>query len=106
MTESSDSSDQFSVDRISSLAKLSPVNHAEVGQQLHQILQFAAVFDELELETVEPFFGASDLRSANSDQPIYQPIRVDEPKNCLPRNAALSNAPNQDGEFYVVPPVF
>lgn len=103
MTESSDSqNEQFSVERIAALSKLAPDNVAEIGDQLQRILDLVAVLDELQLEDVEPFFGASDLRS----DPADQPIRSDVSKECLSREAALKNAPHKDDEFYAVPPVF
>lgn len=103
MTESSDSSkEQFSVERIAALAKLAPENISEIGGQLQRILQFVAVLNDLQLDDVEPFFGASDFQPDPSDQPI----RSDTPKECLPRDEALKNAPQRDNEFYAVPPVF
>ena len=96
---------RFSVNRVAELAKLAPQDSSQIEIQLERILSFIAILDELQLDKVEPFFGAFDVRGDDSNtQP--QPIREDEPLASLDRNAALENSPVADHEFYIVPPVF
>jgi len=88
---------------VEQVAKLARIRLSE--QQLNDsALQLADVFDYIaQLEDanigddVEPFFGA--IESVNA-------IRPDELKPSAARDSILENAPETDGEFYVVPPVF
>ena len=101
----SQESAKFSVQKISSLAKLKPTDPEQLEAQLQRILKFIAVLDELQLDDVEPFFGAADLRDSDKND-SSQPIRSDQTKESLPREDALKNSPANDPEFYLVPPVF
>ena len=97
-------SEPFSIDRVSQLARIdvSKDESASVQQQITQILQFIDVLDELNLDGVQPFFGSDFV----DEQCEYSPQRADQTKNSTPRETILGNAPNHDGEFYKVPPVF
>ena len=65
--------------------------------QLGGTLDYINQLTELEIgDDVEPFFGA--IESVNA-------IRPDECKPSIPREDILANAPDADGEFYLVPPV-
>ena len=96
----------FSVDRIASLAKLAPDDLEQLESQMQRILGFVGVLDELDLDGVEPFFGATDLRLDGSRDFAWQPIRDDQPTKGLSRDQALKNSPIADDEYYIVPPVF
>ena len=65
------------------------------------LLEHAAAVSQLEQvdlpDDVTPFFGA--IESVNA-------IREDQLQTSVPRERILDNAPESDGEFYLVPPVF
>lgn len=95
----SESTTRFSAEKVARLARLqfSPDSIANVQNQIDRILEFVAQIDDLDLDEVEPFFGA--VSSLN-------PVRADEVSESVARDKVLSNAPDTDGEFYLVPPVF
>jgi aspartyl-tRNA(Asn)/glutamyl-tRNA(Gln) amidotransferase subunit C len=64
--------------------------------QLGQILSYVEQLGELNTEDVEPLSHPLELRSV---------FRDDELAQSLPREVALANAPQHDGEFFLVPPV-
>ena len=71
---------------------------AESAGQLNTILNYVQQLQAVELPAdVEPFFGA--VESVNA-------IRADENKPSTDREKILENAPDSNGEFYQVPPVF
>jgi aspartyl-tRNA(Asn)/glutamyl-tRNA(Gln) amidotransferase subunit C len=90
---------KFSAEKVASLARIDlPENLvAQTQSQLDEILQFVDQLNELNLDGVEPFFGAADSN---------RPVRPDKAMESLPRKEVLANAPNHDDEFYLVPPVF
>lgn len=90
---------RFSAEKVARLARLelSPADLHAAQNQLDKILHFVEEINSLELSDVEPFFGSVD--SVN-------PIREDHVESGFTRDQALSNAPDSDGEFYLVPPVF
>lgn len=96
MTESQD---RFSAEKVARLARLdlSADDLKQLQGELDRILDFVNEINELDLSQVEPFFGAVDS---------INPIREDQVQPGLTREQALANAPDSDGEFYRVPPVF
>ena len=96
MTESQD---RFSAEKVARLARLefSPEDIERVQSELNRILDFVNEINALDLSEVEPFFGAVDS---------INPIREDQVQPGLTREQALANAPDSDGKFYRVPPVF
>ena len=64
--------------------------------QLAAILRYAAKLDEVDIAGVAP--AAHTLDAANA-------LRDDEVRPSLPREAALRNAPEQNGAAFVVPKV-
>jgi aspartyl-tRNA(Asn)/glutamyl-tRNA(Gln) amidotransferase subunit C len=64
--------------------------------QLGQILGYVHVLDRLDTGNVEPMAHALDLANI---------FREDVPKESLPREAALANAPKSDGQAFLVPPI-
>ena len=96
MTESQD---RFSAEKVARLARLEFAVHEleQVQSELNKILDFVDEINSLDLSDVEPFFGAVDS---------INPIREDQAQPGLTREQALANAPDSDGEFYRVPPVF
>ncbi len=68
----------------------------EFATQLSSILEYIEKLDELDTDDVEPL--AHSL-------PIKNVFREDIPRECLSRDEALSNAPDTDGEFFIVPKI-
>lgn len=76
--------------------KLSEDECVQMTTQLGAIVGYVEQLAEVDTSGVEPL--AHPLDSANV-------FRGDEVRPSLPRDAALANAPNTDGQFYLVPPV-
>ena len=86
------------VERVSLLARLA-LTDAELDtmtRQLGQIVTYVELLSELNTDDVEPMAHAVDVSNV---------FAADEVRPSLPREAALENAPHQDGEFYLVPAV-
>lgn len=64
--------------------------------QLGQIVGYVELLGELNTDGVEPMAHAVET---------FNVFRDDELRPSLDRQAALANAPHQDGEFYLVPAV-
>jgi aspartyl-tRNA(Asn)/glutamyl-tRNA(Gln) amidotransferase subunit C len=86
------------VEKISLLArlKLSDDELALMTAQLGQIVGYVEQLRELDTEEVEPMAHAVEVTNV---------FRADELADSLPRQSALANAPNADGECYLVPAV-
>lgn len=85
---------------VAKLARLHlPDDQAEATQaNLEKVLGYVQKLESVELpEGTEPFFGA--IESVNA-------IRTDEVQPSTDRAKVLENAPDSDGQFYKVPPVF
>ena len=89
---------QFDIQKIASLARITiePTQQPTLRKQISTVLDFVGTFDELDLAAVEPFLGTSTSGS----------VRADEISPGLSRKETLQNAPDHDGEFFRVPPVF
>lgn len=88
------------VRQVAKLARISINDEqlAESSQQLNQILQYVEQLQQVNLPNdVQPFFGA--VESVNA-------IRNDQCNPSTDRETIMENAPDSDGEFYQVPPVF
>jgi aspartyl-tRNA(Asn)/glutamyl-tRNA(Gln) amidotransferase subunit C len=64
--------------------------------QLGQVLQYVDILNEVETEDVEPMAHAVEL---------FNVFRDDEVRESLARDEALSNAPETDGQCFLVPPI-
>jgi len=85
---------------VARLARLHlPDDQAEATQaDLEKVLQYVQQLESVELpDDTEPFFGA--IESVNA-------IRTDQVWPSTDRETILKNAPDSDGQFYKVPPVF
>jgi aspartyl-tRNA(Asn)/glutamyl-tRNA(Gln) amidotransferase subunit C len=85
---------------VAKLARLHlPDEKADATQaDLEKVLGYVQQLESVELpDDTEPFFGA--IESVNA-------IRTDEVLPSTDRAKVLENAPDSDGEFYKVPPVF
>ncbi len=92
--------DRAVVEQVARLARihLSEQQLDASSKQLGEILNYVGQLERVTLpDDVEPFFGA--IESVNA-------IRADEVNSSVDRDSILSNAPDSDGEFYSVPPVF
>lgn len=96
----SDSIDRETAIQVARLARihLSDAQADSLQQQLSHILHYVGQLNQVELpDEIEPFFGA--VESVNA-------IRPDTVNKSFDRELMLENAPDTDGEFYRVPPVF
>ncbi|MGY8746647.1 MAG: Asp-tRNA(Asn)/Glu-tRNA(Gln) amidotransferase subunit GatC [Pirellulales bacterium] len=92
--------EQTTVNQVAKLARihLDEQQIESSAEKLAQILGYIGQLDEVELpEDITPFFGA--IESVNA-------IRGDQLQTSVSRKEILDNAPDSDGEFYLVPPVF
>jgi len=67
---------------------------ARFSEQLSAILQYVEKLNELDTTGVEPMAHAL---------PITDVFRADEVGESLPPESVLSNAPDSDGRFFLVP---
>lgn len=84
--------------KVSLLARLllSEEELERMTAQLGQIVGYVDQLSELNTDGVEPMAHPLQVSS------VFAP---DQLRPSLPREAALANAPRQDGEFYLVPAV-
>jgi aspartyl-tRNA(Asn)/glutamyl-tRNA(Gln) amidotransferase subunit C len=89
--------DRAQVRHVARLARLalSPEEEERFAAQLGHVLEYIERLNEVDVSGVEPLSFAGEAASL--------PLREDEPKPCLPRETVLSQAPQQDGESFVVP---
>lgn len=66
------------------------------GKQLSVILDYVRLLDEVDTTDVAPM---------PHPVPAENVFRKDEVQPSLPRDAALSNAPKTDGQFFLVPKI-
>ncbi len=64
--------------------------------QMHDILKYVEMLEEVDTENIEPMAHAVEQQNV---------FRDDEPHDSLPRENALQNAPNTDGSYFLVPPI-
>ncbi|MGH7128941.1 MAG: Asp-tRNA(Asn)/Glu-tRNA(Gln) amidotransferase subunit GatC [Planctomycetaceae bacterium] len=86
------------VEKVALLArlKLSDAELETFTTQLAKIIEYVQLLDETETDSVEPMAHAVDRTDV---------FRTDEPRPCLPRDAALAGAPKTDGRYFLVPPI-
>ncbi|MCH2177698.1 MAG: Asp-tRNA(Asn)/Glu-tRNA(Gln) amidotransferase subunit GatC [Mariniblastus sp.] len=90
---------KISAEHTSRLARieLPPSQIPVVQSELESLLDFVGRIEQLDLDSVEPFFGIAI--DAN-------PMRTDRQETSCDRTDTLRNAPQTDGESFLVPPVF
>jgi aspartyl-tRNA(Asn)/glutamyl-tRNA(Gln) amidotransferase subunit C len=90
--------DRKTVEKVAKLARLelSPEELDRYGGQLGAILDYIAKLEKLDVKDLEPLAQAVEMHNV---------FRADEPKPCLPRDAALQNAPEKTADFFVVPKI-
>jgi aspartyl-tRNA(Asn)/glutamyl-tRNA(Gln) amidotransferase subunit C len=84
--------------RVAALArlKLTPQEIRAFAPQLNQVLDYVAQLNEVDSENVEPMVHAIELSNV---------LRADQTAPSLPRDAALQNAPQSDGRYFLAPPI-
>lgn len=90
--------DRKTVEHVAKLSrlKLSEADFAQYGPQLGAILDYIAKLETLDVSGTEPLAHAAESADV---------MRDDAPRPSIPRDAALANAPEKTGEFFVVPKV-
>lgn len=89
--------------------ELTPEERQRMLRDLNSILSYIETLNELDTANVPPMaqtaaeFG-TDASKCGSQRFAYV-MREDRAGGCLPREAALSNAPESDGTFFKVPKV-
>lgn len=86
------------VEKVAKLARLK-LSEDEVDlftAQLGQILEYVHILDQLDTDSVEPMAHAIEVSNV---------FREDAPRESLPREDALANAPKSDGQAFLVPPI-
>jgi len=89
-----------SAEKIALLARieLDAQDAPKVQTEFEKILAYIHQLDEVQIpEGTMPFYGATESTNA---------IRQDVVSESEPQESILKNAPDTDGEFYCVPPVF
>src|SRR5690242_9159639 len=82
--------------------ELSEAERARMEKDLNQILGYIDLLSEVDTSNVPAMAQVEGLTHQNS---LEDALRPDEPRECLPRELALKNAPQTDGSFFRVPKV-
>jgi len=90
--------DRTTVEKVAKLARLqlSGEELDRYGKQLGAILDYIAKLEKLDVADLEPLAHAVDTDNV---------FRDDVPRPGLSRDAALQNAPERTGDFFVVPKI-
>ena len=90
--------DRKTVENVAKLARLqlTPEELDRYGKQLGAILDYIAKLEKLDVANLEPLAHAVDTANV---------FRADEPRPSLTRDAALQNAPEKTGDFFIVPKI-
>jgi len=96
---------QKDVAYVANLANLDLTDQERVRleKDLNAILEYVDQLAEVDTSNVAPMAQVSQLGGAAGA--TVDPLRADEPRECLPREAALQGAPQTDGTFFRVPKV-
>ena len=90
--------DSAEVRKVASLARLS-LSEKEIDEfrrQLTEILSYVEALNEVDVEGTEPMPHAVDDRNV---------FRIDQRTESLDRKAALQNAAQTDGRYFLVPQI-
>lgn len=102
--------DQLQIEHVARLAKLqfSDLHQIEFQHQISKILEFVSQLNQVEIPPeTEPFFGADRNDRSSPDHELgFNADRDDVLNHSLPLDEVLANAPQSDGHYFVVPPVF
>lgn len=94
-------SDRFNRDTVKKCATLAHLRLTDaeldgLARELESVVRYVDSLSEVDIEGVEPMSHVADFAT---------PQREDAVTPSLPKSEALKNAPNQDGDFFVVPKV-
>jgi aspartyl-tRNA(Asn)/glutamyl-tRNA(Gln) amidotransferase subunit C len=87
--------DVLKVARLARL-KLTDAEIADYTEKLGNVLAYVDSLSEIDTEEIEPMVHAVELSNV---------FRRDEVRPSLARDAALSNAPKTDGQYFLVPQI-
>ena len=82
--------------------ELTDAERARMEKDLNQILGYIDLLSEVDTSNVPAMAQVEGLTDETSREDL---LRADEPKECLPHDLALKNAPQTDGSFFRVPKV-
>jgi aspartyl-tRNA(Asn)/glutamyl-tRNA(Gln) amidotransferase subunit C len=84
------------VEHVAHLARLNLQDEElfEMTEQLDSLLSYVAKLDKLDTENIHPTTHAFSMENA---------FREDDVKESLSQKRALENAPQQNGEYFIVP---
>ena len=90
--------DRAQVRHVARLARLalSPEEEERLAAQLGNVLGYIERLNSVDVSGVEPLSFAGDERAG-------LPLREDEPRPSLPREKVLEQAPQHDGQSFLVP---
>ena len=90
--------DRAQVRHVARLARLalSPEEEERFAAQLAHVLEYIERLQAIDVEGVEPLSFAGDAQAGIA-------LREDEVRPSLPREKILAQAPEQDGQAFVVP---
>jgi aspartyl-tRNA(Asn)/glutamyl-tRNA(Gln) amidotransferase subunit C len=76
--------------------KLSDAELETYTRQLGDVLHYVELLNSVATQDVEPLAHPHEIGNV---------LRADEPAPSLPREAALANAPQSDGKYFLVPAI-
>jgi aspartyl-tRNA(Asn)/glutamyl-tRNA(Gln) amidotransferase subunit C len=90
--------DRAQVRHVARLARLALSEQEEerFAAQLGHVLEYVERLQAVDVAGVEPLSFAGDAAAG-------LPLREDEPQPCLPRDKVLAQAPEHNGEAFLVP---
>ena len=90
--------DRKTVEQVARLARLelTPEEIDRYGAQLGSILDYMEELKKLDVSGVQPLAHAGDFKNV---------FRDDAPRESLPKDDILRNAPERAGDFFVVPKI-
>ena len=86
------------VDKLAHLARLhfNDADKEQIKSDLQRMISFVDKLNELDLDAVEPMLFMTDEKNV---------LREDEVRTSISREEGLKNAPQHDGQFFIVPKV-
>jgi len=95
---------QQDVAYVASLANLhlTDAERLRMEKDLNAILAYVDQLAEVDTSNVAPMAQVSQIGTPSDSA---DPLRTDEPRECLPHEVAMANVPQTDGTFFRVPKV-
>ncbi|PYY10421.1 MAG: Asp-tRNA(Asn)/Glu-tRNA(Gln) amidotransferase GatCAB subunit C [Acidobacteria bacterium] len=82
---------------------LTDAERLRMEKDLNRILEYVDQLAEVDTDKVLPMAQVSQIGTGQTG--IFDPLRADEPRECLSHEAAMASAPQSDGTFFRVPKV-